>query len=219
MIDLRFSIGLSFMVAALATLFAGLVGTALGYLLARATFRGRDLLNSCLMLPFVLPPTVLGFALLELLGRNGVLGSFLYNYFHYSAIFTWHACVIASFIIALPIMISTSRAAFEMVDTNLEKVSYTLGHSPWNTFVNITLPLAARGLAAGVVLTFARAIGEFGATLILAGNIPSRTQTMPLAIYDAAQTNQESLALVLVTLLSALSVGVLYATYKLGRRW
>src|SRR5271170_1324134 len=171
MIDLRFSIGLSFMVAALATLFAGLVGTALGYLLARATFRGRDLLNSCLMLPFVLPPTVLGFALLELLGRNGVLGSFLFNYLHYSAIFTWHACVIASFIIALPIMISTSRAAFEMVDTNLEKVSYTLGHSPWNTFVNITLPLAARGLAAGVVLTFARAIGEFGATLILAGNI------------------------------------------------
>jgi molybdate transport system permease protein len=191
----------------------------LGFLLARGTFKGRDFLNSCLMLPFVLPPTVLGFSLLELLGRNGALGSLLYKCFHYSAIFTWHACVIASFVVALPIMISTSRAAFETVDIDLEKVSYTLGHSRWHTFVNITLPLAAKGLAAGLVLTFARAIGEFGATLIVAGNIPSRTQTMPLAIYEAVQTNQESLALTLVALLATLSVIVLYFTYKLGRRW
>lgn len=116
-------------------------------------------------------------------------------------------------------MISTSRAAFESVDQNLEKVSYTLGRSFKDTFQKVTLPLAGRGLLAGCILTFARAIGEFGATLMLAGNIPGQTQTMPLAIYEAAQSNHEHLALGLVVVFSIMSVTILYLTYKLGQKW
>jgi molybdate transport system permease protein len=198
---------------------ASILGISLGVLFARSKFVGKDLLNATCMLPFVLPPTVIGYILLELLGKNGLVGNITYKYLGWTPLFTWQACVVASFIVALPIMVSTSRGAFETVDRNLENVSYTLGHSWLQTFFLVTLPLASRGLVGGIVLTFARAIGEFGATLMLAGNIPGRTQTMPLAIYDAVQTGQDQLALGLVLLLSVLSLLVLLTTYKLGRQW
>ena len=219
MIDPFFSIVLSLVVAGTATFLAAIVGIALGYFFARSSFKGRNLLNSLCMLPFFLPPTVVGFVLLELLGRNGPIGNILFEEFHYSPLFTWQACVIAAFVISLPMMISTSRAAFEAVDQNLEKVSYTLGRSFAETFQHVTLPLAARGLLAGCILTFARAVGEFGATLMLAGNIPGKTQTMPLAIFEAAQSNHEQLAIGLVVLFSSMAICVLYATYRLGQRW
>ncbi len=218
MIDPSFSIFLSLTVAGLATLFAAFAGIALGFLFARTTFPGRDLLNAVCILPFFLPPTVVGFVLLELFGKKGPIGKFLFDSFHYTPLFTWHACVIAAFFISVPLMISTSRAAFETVDTNLENVSYTLGKSRLETFRYVTLPLAAKGLLAGGILTFARALGEFGATLMLAGNIPGQTQTMPLAIYEAAQSNQENLAIGLVIMFCTISVCVLYSTYRLGRK-
>jgi molybdate transport system permease protein len=210
---------LSLFVAGLATLIATIIGGTIGYSFARSSFRGKNLLNALCMLPFFLPPTVVGFILLEILGRKGLLGAWLFDTFHYSPVFTWQACVIAAFVISLPMMISTSRAAFESVDQNLEKVSYTLGRSFKDTFQKVTLPLAARGLLAGCILTFARAIGEFGATLMLAGNIPGQTQTMPLAIYEAAQSNQEQLALGLVVAFSVMAVAILCLTYKLGQKW
>jgi molybdate transport system permease protein len=218
LIDPSFSIFLSLTVAGLATLFAAFAGIALGFLFARTTFPGRDLLNAVCILPFFLPPTVVGFVLLELFGKKGPIGKFLFDSFHYTPLFTWHACVIAAFFISVPLMISTSRAAFETVDTNLENVSYTLGKSRLETFRYVTLPLAAKGLLAGGILTFARALGEFGATLMLAGNIPGQTQTMPLAIYEAAQSNQENLAIGLVIMFCTISVCVLYSTYRLGRK-
>jgi molybdate transport system permease protein len=155
---------------------------------------------------------------LELLGKKGPIGKFLFDTFHYSPLFTWQACVIAAFFISVPLMISTSRAAFETVDRNLENVSYILGKTKLETFQHVTIPLAAKGLLAGAILTFARALGEFGATLMLAGNIPGQTQTMPLAIYEAAQSNQENLAIGLVLLFCTISVCVLYSTYRLGRK-
>lgn len=203
--------------ASIATVLAAVIGIALGYLFARSSFKGKNLLNSVCLLPFFMPPTVVGFILLELLGRRGFIGKLLYDNFHYSVLFTWEGCVIAAFVVSAPMMISSSRAAFEGVDRNLEKVSYTLGRSTRETFFHITLPLASRGLLAGGILTFARAIGEFGATLMLAGNTP-RTQTMPLAIYEAVTSNQEQLAIGLVLLFSTMSVCVLYATYKLGQK-
>ncbi len=205
--------------ATAATTISAIIGIALGYFFARTSFKGKNFLNSLCMLPFFLPPTVVGFILLELLGRNGCIGSFLFRCFHYSPLFSWQACVIAAFVISLPMMISSARAAFESVDRNLEKVSYTLGRSRRDTFRYVTLPLAARGLLAGTILTFARAVGEFGATLMLAGNIPGQTQTMPLAIFEAAQSNHEQLAIGLVILFSTMSICVLYATYRLGQRW
>jgi molybdate transport system permease protein len=219
LIDPPFSIFLSLTVAGLATLFATCVGVALGFLFARTSFRGKDLLNAICILPFFLPPTVVGFVLLELFGKKGPIGKFLFDTFHYTPLFTWHACVIAAFFISVPLMISTSRAAFETVDRNLENVSYTLGRNRFDTFQHVTLPLAAKGLLAGCILTFARALGEFGATLMLAGNIPGQTQTMPLAIYEAAQSNQENLAIGLVLMFCTMSVCVLYSTYRLGRKW
>jgi molybdate transport system permease protein len=219
LIDPSFSIFLSLTVAGLATLFSFCVGGALGYLFARTSFPGKDMVNAICLLPFFLPPTVVGFVLLELFGKKGPIGKFLFDTFHYTPIFTWHACVIAAFFISVPLMISTSRAAFETVDRNLENVSYTLGKSRFETFQHVTLPLAAKGLLAGCILTFARALGEFGATLMLAGNIPGQTQTMPLAIYEAAQSNQDkNLAFGLVLIFCTISVCVLYSTYRLGRK-
>jgi molybdate transport system permease protein len=219
LIDPSFSIFLSLIVAGFATLFSSFVGVALGFLFARTSFPGRDVINALCILPFFLPPTVVGFVLLELFGKKGPIGKFLFDTFHYSPLFTWHACVIAAFFISVPLMISTSRAAFETVDRNLENVSYTLGKTRMDTFLHVTLPLAAKGLLAGCILTFARALGEFGATLMLAGNIPGQTQTMPLAIYEAAQSNQENLAIGLVLLFCTISVCVLYSTYRLGRKF
>ncbi len=218
MIDPSFSIFLSLTVAGLATLLSSCVGIALGYLFARTSFPGRDMINAVCILPFFLPPTVVGFILLELFGKKGPIGKFLFDTFHYSPLFTWQACVIAAFFISVPLMISTSRAAFETVDRNLENVSYILGKTKLETFQHVTIPLAAKGLLAGAILTFARALGEFGATLMLAGNIPGQTQTMPLAIYEAAQSNQENLAIGLVLLFCTISVCLLYSTYRLGRK-
>lgn len=190
-----------------------ILGTAMGYLLARYHFWGKDGLDALCTLPLVLPPTAVGFYLLEVLGK----GSWLYALTGWSPLFTPQAAVIAAVIMAFPLMVKTSRAALEDVDLVYEEAAYTLGMSRWMTFFKVTLPLAWKGIAAGIVLSFARALGEFGATLMLAGNIPGKTQTMPLAVYQATQTGETQLALGLVLLLTLSALGGLLLTNRLIR--
>ncbi len=217
--EIAFSLQLSIMVASIATIIVAVVGTTFGYILARIEFRGRSLLDAICSLPLVLPPTVVGYYLLEFFGKRGVIGSLFYTWFGWTPLFTWQAAVIASCVIAFPIMVKTSRAAFESLDLNYELVAFTMGKTRMQTIRSVTLPLAARGLCAGVALSFARALGEFGATLMVAGNIPGRTQTMPLAIYQATQSGNDALANTLVLVLTVTSIMVLLLLNKLGSRW
>jgi len=209
---------LSLRVAVLATVVNALVGVPLAYLLARRRFAGRALLDLLVTLPLVLPPTVTGYYLIVLLGRRGWLGAPLYAATGWTIAFTWYAAVVAATVMALPLLVRTARAAIESVDRDLEKAAYTLGRSEWRTALEVTLPLARNGILAGLVLAFARALGEFGATLMLAGNIPGKTATVPLAIYTAVQTGEQSTVLVLVAILTALSCVVLVAAGRLGAR-
>lgn len=207
---------LSLFVAVLATILAAVVGTACAYLLAKGKFWGRELLDAIITLPLVLPPTVTGYYLIVLLGRRGVIGSFLYDLTGWSIVFTRWAAVVAAAVVALPLMIKSARAAIESVNPQYELASYTLGKGKAETFFRITLPLARRGLLAGIVLSFARALGEFGATLMLAGNIPGKTQTMPLAIYEAVAAGENHQAQVLALILTAVSLTAIYLTNKLA---
>jgi molybdate transport system permease protein len=208
---------LSILVVSIATVVIAVVGTALGWLLAKRNFRGKDLLDAVLTLPMVLPPTVTGYYLILLLGRRGLLGKPLYALTGWAVTFTWIAAVIAATVIALPLMIKSARAAIESVDAEYEIASRIMGKSDFETFFRITLPLAGRGILAGVVLSFARAFGEFGATLMVAGNIPGKTQTMPLAIYEAVVSGEDTRAKWLALILTGISVTVVYLTNRLSR--
>ena len=213
-----FSLRLSFQVAAVATFFIIVIGVTIAYFLAQRNFRGKELLDMLFTLPLVLPPTVTGYYLIILFGRNGIIGNPLYTWTGWSIMFTWHAAVLASFVVALPLMIKTTRAAIETVDKNLIHASYTLGHSEFETTVRVILPLAKRGILAGTVLSFARALGEFGATLMLAGNIPGKTDTMPLAIYSLAGSGEWSQANGMVILLTFMSGLFLYFANSSSKR-
>lgn len=212
------SLKLSLLVVSAATLIISVVGISLAYILAKRSFRGKELLDSFLTLPIVLPPTVTGYYLILLLGRRGLIGGPIYEFTGWAVTFTWLAAVLAASVIALPFMIKFARAAIESVDPQYETVSYTLGKSEFETFFRVTLPLAKRGILAGVILSFARALGEFGATLMLAGNIPGRTQTMPLAIYEAVISGEDRQAQLLALILTSISVAVVYLTNRLTRR-
>jgi len=212
------ALGLSIRVAVFATLLNALLGIPLAYLLARRAFRGRALVDLLVTLPLVLPPTVTGYYLIVLLGRRGWLGAPVYAWTGWSVAFTWYAAVIAATVMALPLLVRTARAAIESVDRELEKAAFTLGRSEWRTALEVTLPLAKNGIIAGMVLAFARALGEFGATLMLAGNIPGKTTTVPLAIYTAVQTGEMGEAVLLVVALTILSCVVLMVAGRLGAR-
>ena len=209
---------LSLQVATVATAFVFVTGITVAYFLARKNFRGKELLDILFTLPLVLPPTVTGYYLIVLFGRNGIVGKIIYHWTGWTIMFTWYAAVLASFVVALPLMIKTARAAIESVDANLINASYTLGRTEFQTAVRIILPLAKKGIIAGVVLSFARAMGEFGATLMLAGNLPGKTDTMPLAIYSLAGSGEWSRAHAMVLLLTILSGGFLYLANKYSRR-
>jgi len=206
---------LSLVVSTVATCLVVVLGTLLGYLFARRDFRGRDLLDALVTLPLVLPPTVTGYYLLVILGRHGLIGQYIYSWTGWSIAFTWTAAVTASTIMALPLMVRSARAAIESVDRQYELVSYTLGKGELETLARVTLPLARRGLLAGAVLSFARALGEFGATMMLAGNIPGLTQTMPLAIYEAVLAGDQPAAQGLALVLTLVSVGAIYLSNRL----
>ena len=211
-----FPLWLSLRVAALSTLAVVVLGGALGWLLARRRFFGREALDAVVTLPLILPPTVLGYYLLVLLGRHGPVGR-AYEFLTGSQlVFTWRGAVVAAAVGALPLMVKTARAAVASVDTEYEDAARTLGKSEWQVFGRVTLPLASKGLAAGGVLAFARALGDFGATLMVAGNIPGRTQTAAIAIYDATQAGRDADAVALVLILSGVAFALLYATNLLS---
>jgi molybdate transport system permease protein len=217
--DVTFPLVLSLVVASIATVVVALIGTLCGYVLARFKFTGSALFDALCTMPLVLPPTVIGYYLLQVLGKHGAVGQYVFAATGWSPLFTWQAAVIASIVVSFPLMVKTSRAAIESVDITFENVAYTLGKSRLQTLCQVTLPLAWKSLAAGVVLSFARALGEFGATLIVAGNIPGKTQTMPLAIYQAVQSGDDNLALFLVVLLTGSALIALLAINRLGSKW
>ena len=210
-----FPLVLSLRVALIATAFVVVLGVALGWLLARKRFFGREFLDAAVTLPLVLPPTVLGYYLLVLLGRRSFFGRAIESLTGQSLVFTWRGAVIAAGIGALPLVVKTSRTAIASVDTNLEDAARTLGQSEWRVFRRVTMPLASRGIIAAGMLAFARALGDFGATLMVAGNIPGKTQTAAIAIFDASQAGRENYALILVLILSAVTLLLVYTTNKL----
>ena len=210
------ALALSLKVAGFATAINLVLGVAVGYLLARTRFPGRDLLDTVLTLPLVMPPTVLGYYLLVLIGRRGWLGGWLHDQFGINLIFTWQGAVLAATIVAFPLVFKPARAAFEAVDGQLEQAARVLGVSEFSLFLRVTLPLAWRGILAGLLLGFARAMGEFGATLMVAGSIPGRTQTLSVAVYEAVQAGQDHTANVLVMITSVVCIAVLLAAGKLG---
>lgn len=210
---------LSLKVAALATVLAGAAGVALGWVVARTRLPGRGLLEALCMLPLVLPPTVIGYGLLVLMGRRGVLGAWLREHFDYSIVFHWHGAVAASAVVALPLVLKSASSAFGEVDRTLEAAARTLRQGPASVFWRVTLPLAWPGILAGMLLAYARAMGEFGASLMVAGSIPGQTQTVSMAIYDAVQAGHDEAAQLLVVLTSLVAMAVLLASGRLlGRR-
>jgi len=219
MLDLDWSaLWLSLKVAGCATAINLVLGIALGGLLARRRFPGRELLDTLLTLPMILPPTVLGYYLLVLIGSNGPLGAWLQRGFGINLVFTWQAAVIAAAVASLPLVFKPARAAFEGVDGQLEQAARTLGISEPALFFRVTLPLAWRGILAGLLLAFARAMGEFGATIMVAGSIPGRTQTLSIAIYEAVQAGNDGRANLLVLVSSAVCIGVLLVAARLVGR-
>lgn len=179
---------LSLKIAGIATCIVLVFGILFARLLARNTFPGKRILEATLMLPLVLPPTVVGFGLLYLFGKNGPIGSFLLHWFDFQIVFTWIGAVIAATVVSFPLMYQSAAASFQNYDRNIENAALTMGASKFKVFWTISFPLAWPGLLAGLVLTFARALGEFGATLMIAGYIPGQTNTIPLAIYFAVDS-------------------------------
>lgn len=207
---------LSLKVAGWATFFATVLGVAVAYALSRAQASiWSDLLDSILTLPLVLPPTVIGYYLLVLFGRRGWLGQTLSGW-GIELVFTWQGAVIAATVVAFPLVLKSARAAFEGVDHDLENAGRVLGISEAALFFRISLPLAMRGIVAGVLLSFARALGEFGATLMIAGSIPGRTQTLSISIYEAVQAGDDALAGSLVALTSLTCIVVLIVASRLA---
>jgi molybdate transport system permease protein len=205
-------------VALVSTLLILVPGLLLAWALSRPGWRGRALLEGLVTLPLVLPPTAVGLALLWLLGRQGPLGSVLHARFGLDVAFTWKAVVVATAVMSLPLLVRSARAAFEEVDPRLVGVARTLGRSPLRAFVEVQLPLAWRGILAGVVLAFARALGEFGATILVAGNIPGRTQTLATALYQRVQAGDDGGAMRLAALAVALAFAALLSVEVLQRR-
>jgi molybdate transport system permease protein len=211
-------IRLSFEIAGIATAIAGILGVALAGLMARTRFVGRDLLDVLITAPMVLPPTVLGYYLLVALGRSSAVGHAFERLTGSPIVFTPTGAVVAATLAALPFVVKSARAAMEEVDHRLVGAAQTLGAHPVRVFVTIVLPLSVSGIIAGLTLGFARALGDFGVTLMVAGNIPGLTRTGALAIYDAVQAGREQEAARLVVVLAALAMAALYAVMKLARK-
>lgn len=208
-------LALTLKVAGWATAINLVLGVAVGWAMARWRFPGRDLADALLTLPMVMPPTVLGYYLLVVIGSQGLVGAWLLQHFGIRLIFTWQAAVIAATIVSFPLVFKAARAAFETVDPQFEDAARTLGIGEWALFFRVSLPLAWRGILAGLLLAFARALGEFGATLMVAGSIVGKTQTLSIAVYEAVQAGQEATAHFLVAVTSITCIAVLLAAGRL----
>lgn len=209
---------LSLKVASIALVFVSVLGTMLAYLTARVRFRGKDALETIVTLPLVLPPVVTGFGLLLLIGRQGPVGRILNDLFHTQIVFTPYAAVLAGLLVSVPLMYQSAKAALQGVDVHLEDVARTLGSSEPKVFFTVTLPLAWPGIVSGMVLSFSRAMGEFGATALVAGNIPGRTQTIPVAIFFAAESNDLATAGYYVLIISLLTFAMVFGVNRWARR-
>ena len=209
------ALALTLKVAAWATALNLVFGVGIGYAMARWRFPGRDVVDAALTLPMVMPPTVLGYYLLTVIGSHGPIGNWLLQTFGIRLIFTWQAAVIAAMIVAFPLVFKAARAAFETVEPELEDAARTLGIGEWAVFFRVSLPLAWRGILAGLLLSFARALGEFGATLMVAGSIAGKTQTLSIAVYEAVQAGQDDTANFLVAVTSITCLAVLLSAGKL----
>lgn len=206
-----FPLWLSLRVAALATLFVLIVGTFLAFVLSHRKFRGKNVLDALITLPLVLPPTVLGYYLLVLLGRPSPFGRFYEYVTGQPLVFTWEAAVVAACLHSTPIYVKAARAILEGIDYRYEWAAFSLGASEWRTFWQVTLPLARRGLVSLAALAFARSLGDFGVTIMLAGNIPGRTQTLSVAIYNAVESGNGHVARVLVLVISLIALALLWS--------
>lgn len=207
---------LSLKVAVIAVISVTILGLPVARLMARREFYGKEVLEAAITLPLVLPPSVIGYGLLMLIGKNGLVGKALSG-MGFSIMFTWWAAVLASTVVAFPLMYQSAKAAFGSVDMNYEKAARTLGAGEVRIFFTVTLPLAWPGVLAGLVLSFARALGEFGATLMVAGNIPGQTQTIPLAIYFAVESGDSATARTLVAVITIFSFLVIFWVNRRAR--
>ncbi len=212
-----FPLYLTIKVSFIATLFTASAGLVFAWILAKKSFFGKNVLDALIMQPLVIPPTVLGYYLLTAFGKGSPLGRFLGDVLGVQLVFTWKGAVLASIVTSLPLFVKPAKAAIEGVGKDLEDAARLLGKTEFYILRTITLPLAWRGIAAGIVMAFARATGEFGATLMVAGNIPGRTQTLPIAIYDAVQSGDTYTANVLVGIITLFSFTVLYIAERFTR--
>ncbi|QOY37748.1 molybdate ABC transporter permease subunit [Anaerobacillus isosaccharinicus] len=213
-----FPLFLSFRVALTATLFTILIGLPIAYFLSRSKSKFADFLDTIITLPIVLPPTVLGYYLLVLLGRQSGIGRFLETHFNIMIVFTPTGAVLAAMIVSIPFLIKSAKAAFENIDPNIVNAARVLGRTELNIFMTVIIPLAWRGIVAGITLGFARALGDFGTTLMVAGSIPNKTMTMPIAIYDALLAGNRELANILVFIMTVVSLVVLFTINRLEKR-
>ena len=211
-----FPLWLSLRVAILSTALALAGGLWLAYILANRQFRGKDVLDAAITLPLVLPPTVLGYYLLVLIGRNSVIGKVWESVTGSPLVFTWKAAVIAALLHALPLLVKSTRAALESVDRNYERAARNLGAPEWKLFLRVSFPLARRSILAATALAFARSLGDFGVTLMVAGNIPGRTQTLAVAIYDAVESGNGTAARVMVLVISVIALAILSLASRLS---
>ena len=214
---------LTLRVALVSTALAVVLGVPLAWWLARTRFWGRDVLSSLVLVPMLLPPTVLGYYLLQLVGRDSAIGSLLESTLGFSLVFHWSGAVLAAFVASTPFLVRTAQAGFEAVNPVYEEAARTLGRSEVAVFLTVTVPLAWKAILAGVAMALARAMGEFGATLLVAGNVPGRTQTLSLAIFDAVQANRLGDAQVMALTLTLVTLGLLVVMGSLagrnGRAW
>jgi molybdate transport system permease protein len=213
-----FPLWLSLRVAFISTVLSLAAGLWIAYILANREFRGKEVLDAAVTLPLVLPPTVLGYYLLVVLGHASPIGKLWEAVFGSPLVFTWKAAVVAALLHSLPLLVKSARAALESVDRSCERAARTLGASEWRLFWRVTLPLAQRSILAATALAFARSLGEFGATLMVAGSIPGKTQTMAVAIYDAVETGNGTLALTLVLVISVVALIILSLANRLEAR-
>jgi molybdate transport system permease protein len=213
-----FPLWLSLRVACVSTAIALVVGLWVAWLLARGGFRGREVLDAAVTLPLVLPPTVLGYYLLVLLSRSTPLGHLWEAVFGSQLVFTWQAAVVAALFHSTPLLIKSARAAFESVDAGYVRAAQNLGASDLRIFTRVMIPLAHRSILAAAVLAFARSLGDFGVTIMLAGDIPGRTQTLSVAIYDAVESGNGRLARILVVIISAIAMLILWLANRIAAR-
>lgn len=213
-----FPLFLSLRVALTATLFTILIGLPVAFFLSRSKSKFADFLDTVITLPIVLPPTVLGYYLLVLLGRQSGIGQFLEENFQIMIVFTPTGAVIAAMVVSIPFLIKSAKAAFANIDPNIVNAARVLGRTEFNIFLTIIIPLAWRGIVAGITLGFARALGDFGTTLMIAGSIPNKTMTMPIAIYDALLAGNRELANILVLIMTVVALFVLFTINRLENK-